>query len=163
MISTPATMSTIRTASGESESESTASIASRPSTKRPMKTAFATVPGPMRAPSAQASDEHAERDDDVRRAERQRRVLGDALVEHVPGREAELRLEEKHDPEGEQEQADARARPTARRRSRERGAARAPGQRTREARTQRSALSGGGPLLFRRLTPGTARTAATQT
>ena len=47
-----------------------------------------------------------EPDADVRRAERERRVLGDPLVKDVPGREPELRLELEHDREGEEEQAD---------------------------------------------------------
>ena len=48
-------MNVIRAVSDDSERASTTSIASRPSTIRPIRIAFATVPGPMRAPSAQAS------------------------------------------------------------------------------------------------------------
>jgi len=39
-------------------------------------------------------------------------VLCDALVQDVPGREAELRLEDQHDPEREDEQPDDQARRT---------------------------------------------------
>ena len=55
-------------------------------------------------------DEHDQRDDDVRRPERERRVLGDALVEHVPRREPELRLEQEHDAEPRRGRARRRAR-----------------------------------------------------
>ncbi len=50
--------------------------------------------------------EHDHRDDDVRGAERHGRALRDTLVEHVPGREAELGLEEEHDSERKENKAD---------------------------------------------------------
>ena len=43
-------------------------------------------------------------DDDVRPAEGERRVLGDALVQDVPWRQAEPRFEKGDDAEGEEEQ-----------------------------------------------------------
>ena len=48
---------------------------------------------------------HDDADDDGRDAERDRRVPGHALVQRVPGREAEPGLEKGDDSEGEQEQA----------------------------------------------------------
>ena len=72
--------------------------------KTPISTAFATVPIPGGCPSAHATKSTAEPDDDVRRPERQRRVELDALVEHVPRRQAEVRLEQQHDPAGEEEE-----------------------------------------------------------
>ena len=74
--------------------------------KPPTSTTFATVPTPIFAPSAQATVTTTSADADVRRAERERRVLGDPLVKDVPGREPELRLELEHDREREEEQAD---------------------------------------------------------
>ena len=74
-------------------------------TKRPISAAFATVPTPIRAPSDQASDEHDHRDDLVREPERERGVLRDPLVEDVPRRQAEARLEEGEDPAGAEEEA----------------------------------------------------------
>src|SRR5262245_1651207 len=54
---------------------------------------------------------HEDADDDVRRPEGQRRVLGDALVEHVPGRQPEPRLQLHHDREREEEESDEQRRP----------------------------------------------------
>ena len=49
---------------------------------------------------------HDDADDDVRRPERERRVLGDALMEHVPRRQPEARLQLADDREREEEEAD---------------------------------------------------------
>ena len=76
----------------------------------PTSTAFATVPTPGVPPSDHAIAEHDDRDGDVRHPERERRVLRDSLVQHVPGREPELRLENEHDREREQEEAEDEAR-----------------------------------------------------
>ena len=73
--------------------------------------------------------EHEHRYDDVRRAERQRRVLGDALLRTSHGESPRLGLEQEHDPEGEERRGRRGARPSGRRRSRGRGVGRAPGQR----------------------------------
>src|SRR5262249_59342088 len=54
-------------------------------------------------------------DDDVRRAERDREVLRQPLVEHVPRREAEIGLEQADDPACEEEQAADEARAAGRR------------------------------------------------
>ncbi len=54
--------------------------------------------------------EHDDRDGDVRDAERERRVLREPLVQHVPRREPELRLEDEHDREREQEEPEDEAR-----------------------------------------------------
>ena len=56
--------------------------------------------------------EHQDADCDVRLAEREGRVLGKSLMQHIPRREAELRLEERDDPGGEEEQADDQQRQT---------------------------------------------------
>ena len=145
MISTPASMSTIRTASGESESRSIASIARRPSTEETDEDGVCDRARADAGAERPRKDEHAERDDDVRSTERQRRVLGDSLVEHVPGREAELGLEQEDDPEGEQQQADRE-----RHRPHDDGATN-EGRRVhpvsvRASANARSALSGGGLL-----------------
>ena len=66
--------------------------------KPPMSVAFAIVPNPGRPPSP---------DGDVRLAERQRRVPRDPLVEDVPRREPEPRLEHRDDAGCKQEQPEA--------------------------------------------------------
>ena len=67
--------------------------------------AFATVPKPGLEPSAQASRSTSDRDQLVGDPERERRVLRDALVQHVPRRQAEARLEERDDAAGAEEEA----------------------------------------------------------
>ena len=64
----------------------------------PISAAFATVPAPMRAPRRQREEQHEDGHALVRDAERERRVARDALVQHVPRRQAEARLEEAEDP-----------------------------------------------------------------
>ena len=96
--------------------------------KSPIRIAFAIVPSPGRPPSEPGHEQHEDADDRVRLAERERRVVGDALVQHVPRPQPEVRLERQHDPEREEEQpedeahephrepaTDARMRPVRRR------------------------------------------------
>ena len=64
--------------------------------------------GPAAERPRDEEDDHGDRD--VRDPERERRVLRDPLVEHVPRREAELRVEDEHDPEREQEEPGDEAR-----------------------------------------------------
>jgi hypothetical protein len=84
-------------------SESIALSRRSPSTKRPIRTAFATVPIPIVAPSDHEDDDGH---DDVRSAERERRPLADPLVEDVPRAEPEVGLKLEDDAEREQGQPD---------------------------------------------------------
>ena len=101
----PPTIITMRAASGCPERPSTAPMRRSPSTMRPMQNAFATVPMPIRAPSAQASTSTTTATAMFAVPNESGVCFGDALVEHVPGRQAELRLEQEHDPEREEEEA----------------------------------------------------------
>src|SRR5207244_169167 len=56
------------------------------------------------APERPREEKNRQPDGDVRRAERERRVACEPLVQHVPGREPEPRLEYEHDREREQEE-----------------------------------------------------------
>ena len=60
----------------------------------------------MCARSAQERIEHGDRDDEIRGAERDPELLREPLVQHVPRRQAELRLEEADDPAGAEEEPD---------------------------------------------------------
>ena len=63
-----------------------------------------------RAAERPGDAEHDEPHRDVRSAERERRVLRDALVQQVPGREPELRLENEDDRKREEEEPEDEAR-----------------------------------------------------
>ena len=65
---------------------------------------------PGRPAERPRDEEHRQPDRDVRHPEGERRVLREALVEHVPRREAELRLEDEDDREPEEEQPEDKAR-----------------------------------------------------
>ena len=67
-------------------------------------------PEPGRPAERPGNEEHDQPDGDVRQAEGERRVPRDALVEHVPGRQAKLRLEQRDDSGREQEQPEDEAR-----------------------------------------------------
>ena len=166
---TPPTMRTMRgrRAARSDRAVDCVARASSRSTKTPIRTAFATVPGPIAAPSAQATTSTTRATTMLAIPKRQRRVLGDALVEHVPRGQPEPRLEQNHDAERRRGRARRRARRPARP-GRERG--RCP----QWLPLLRGDSAGGvvGPTvelpapaggLFRRRTTGTARTAANQT
>jgi hypothetical protein len=61
-------------------------------------------------PQPPGQREHCDGDDEVRDSERDPSLLGEALVQHVPGRQAELRFEEEDDADGAEEEADDEAR-----------------------------------------------------
>ena len=63
----------------------------------------------MCARSAHESASTATRDDEIGRAERDAELLREALVEDVPWRQAELRLEEADDPAGAEEEPEDQA------------------------------------------------------
>src|SRR4029078_5026795 len=65
---------------------------------------------PRAAAQPPPDEENDDADDDVGHAERERGVLRDALVQHVPRREPELRLEDEDDAEREEEQPEDQAR-----------------------------------------------------
>ena len=69
----------------------------------------ATVAGPIRAPSSAASASTTHADDDVRRAEGERRVLREPLVEHVPRGRARPRLEQSRRSRGAEEEPEDEA------------------------------------------------------
>ena len=73
-------------------------------TNVPTRIAFRSVPSPILALSRQTSRSTTTRDDEVRRAERDPELLGESLVEHVPGRQAQLGLEEEDDAAGAEEE-----------------------------------------------------------
>ena len=77
--------------------------------KSPTSVAFAIVPSAGPAAERPGDEQDEDADDDVRLAEGERRVVGDALVEHVPRPETEVRLEREHDPEREEEQPEDEA------------------------------------------------------
>ena len=118
----------IRTPRLSSESALTGSSAVRAITNVPTSSAFSRVPSPIVRTKPPDEREHEHRHDDVGDTEGDTQLLREALVQHVPRRQAELRLEEADDPHGAEEEPEHEpGEPRHRSRREGQGCARIPG------------------------------------
>ena len=81
---------------------------------KPTVSVLMIVPMPTRCPSGIQVRSTTQADEHDDEAERQAGDVGEALVEHVPRRDAELGVEHRRDADAEDEDADEQARQAAR-------------------------------------------------
>ncbi len=92
----------MRTGRGDDDSESIAGYREQHVDSESDQNRVGDRSGTDSRPERPGSDEDGHGDDDVRGAERDRRLLGDALRQDVPRGKPEARFEQQHDTEGEE-------------------------------------------------------------